>query len=57
MKNDCEVCGEGFITEQVDFIEGVPLLYASCSYCKCGYATHIHLDLNTKAKEASLVGL
>lgn len=55
MGNDCEICGEGFITEQVDFIAGVPLFYVSCSYCKCDYATQKHITINNAAKKSYCV--
>ena len=54
MKNDCEICGEGFSTEQVDFVKGVPVYYASCSYCKCDYQNHIHLRLINQAKKEDI---
>jgi hypothetical protein len=47
---ECRVCGEGIWTEQLDFIDGIPLYYVSCSYCKGEYGTQKHINLNRAAK-------
>jgi hypothetical protein len=47
---ECRVCGEGIWTEQLDFIDGIPLYYVSCSYCKGDYSVQKHIDLNRAAK-------